>query len=340
MVWKFYISLVIPFNSVLNPSMDMILDPTILFFCLGAVAVWVKSNIEIPAPTMKFLSYYLLMSIGFKGGISLAKLEFSSEIFLTIFAGIIASALIPIWIYFVLKKRLSSQNAGAAAACYGSVSAVTFLTAISWLENRNLEFGGHMVALMALMESPAIIVGILLAKKSDSDPGEKTVPFNLKQNLHEAFFNGSVFILIGSLLIGAFMNPDKAADYQVFVYDIFKGFLCFFLLDLGMSAARQIKELKNNAIYLSAIAILAPIINGTIGIFIASLLQLNVANGFLFAILLGSASYIAVPAAIKTSLPGAQPSVFLSMSLGLTFPFNILIGIPMFWGLAQKYLSN
>ena len=175
-----------------------------------------------------------------------------------------------------------------------------------------------MVALMALMESPAIIVGILLAKSTGSAE-KNAAPFNLKENLHEAFFNGSVFILIGSLLIGAFMNPDKAADYQVFVYDIFKGFLCFFLLDLGMTAARQIKELKNNALYLSTVALLAPIINGVIGIAIAYGLGLSVANGFLFSILLCSASYIAVPAAIKTSLPGARPSVFLVFSAKIPF---------------------
>ncbi len=318
--------------------MEMILDPTILFFCLGVLAIWFKSNIEIPPQITKFLAYYLLMSIGFKGGIALAKAEFNQHILMTILAGTVAAVLVPLWMFFILRKKLDSQNAAAVAACYGSVSAVTFLTAISWLENRGLTYGGHMVALMALMESPAIIVGLVLAKTSAAKSGDQAVKFSMKETMHDAFFNGSVFILIGSLGIGYIMNPEKAHDYQVFVYDIFKGFLCFFLLDLGMSAARQIKELKNNAIFLTAIAILAPLINSVLALLISKALNLSVSDGFLFIILLSSASYIAVPAALKTNLPEAKPSIYLSMSLGLTFPFNILLGLPMYWWMAQKFL--
>ncbi len=317
--------------------MDMILDPTILFFCLGVIAVWVRSNIEIPQPTMKFLSYYLLMSIGFKGGISLAKAQFDTQILLTLLVGIIAAVVIPIWMFLVLRKKLDAQNAAAAAACYGSVSAVTFLTATSWIENRGMTYGGHMVALMALMESPAIIVGLILAKKFNTE--NKAVSFSFKETLHDAFFNGSVFILLGSLSIGYIMNPSKAHDYQTFVYDIFKGFLCFFLLDLGMSAARQIRELKNSAVFLSCVAILAPITNACLGLGLSYLLGLKAAEGFLFMMILASSSYIAVPAALKTNLPEAKPSIYLSMSLGLTFPFNILLGMPVYWQLAQKVLG-
>lgn len=317
--------------------MEMILDPTILFFCLGVIAVWVRSNIEIPPQITKFLSYYLLMSIGFKGGISLAQAVFTTKIFLTLAIGISVAFLIPLWIFFILRKKLDSHNAAAAAACYGSASAVTFLTATSWLENRGLIYGGHMVALIPLMESPAIIIGLFLAKKSASKSG--AVQFSLKATLHDAFFNGSVFILIGSLMIGYIMNPTKAHDYQVFVYDIFKGFLCFFLLDLGMSAARQIKDLKNNAYFLSLVALCAPILNATLGLLISKAIGLSPAEGFLFMVLMASASYIAVPAALKTNLPEATPSIYLSMSLGLTFPFNILLGLPIYWSLAQKFLQ-
>lgn len=319
--------------------MDMILDPTILFFCLGVLAVWVRSNIEIPPQITKFLSYYLLMSIGFKGGISLAKATFDQQILLTLIIGILAAVVVPLWMFFVLRKKLDEQNAAAAAACYGSVSAVTFLTAISWLENRGLTYGGHMVALMALMESPAIIVGLILAKSSARKSGATKIQFSLRETVHDAFFNGSVFILIGSLCIGYIMNPTKAHDYQVFVYDIFKGFLCFFLLDLGMSAARQIKELKNNAAFLVTIALVSPLINAGFALFAAKVLGLSVSDGFLFMILLASASYIAVPAALKTNLPQASPSIYLSMSMGLTFPFNILIGMPVYWSLAQRFLQ-
>lgn len=315
--------------------MDMILDPTVLFFCLGVLAVWFRSNIEVPAPTMKFLSYYLLMSIGFKGGIALAKASWTTEMGLTILAGLFASALVPVWMFYVLKRRVSIENAAAAGACYGSVSAVTFLTAISWLENHNEPFGGHFVALMALMESPAIIVGILLAKLNSKS---ENTHFSLKEILHDAFFNGSIFLLMGSMLIGFLMNPARAADYQTFVYDIFKGFLCFFLLDLGMTAARQVRELRNQALFLGLMAVISPLINASIGLGLAALVGLKPADAFVLMVLIASASYIAVPAALRTSLPSAQPSLYLSMGLGITFPFNILLGLPLYWWVTQNFL--
>jgi uncharacterized protein len=317
--------------------MEMILDPTILFFCLGVIAVWVKSNIEIPPQTTKFLSYYLLMSIGFKGGIALAKENLTTQIFLTMGAGALAAILVPLIMFFILRRKLDNQNAAGIAACYGSVSAVTFLTGVSWLENRGLSYGGHMVAVIAMMDTPAIVVGLMLSKIfTKNNDGLK---FSLRTTLHDAFFNGSIFILLGSLCIGYIMNPAKAHDYQVFVYDIFKGFLCFFLLDLGMSAARQLKELKSNAVFLTTVALVAPIVNSVIGLILAKLLHLSVENGFLLMIMTASSSYIAVPAALKTNLPEASPSMYLSMSLGLTFPFNILLGMPVYWNLAQRFLG-
>ncbi len=325
--------------------MEMILDPTIMFFCLGVLAVWVRSNIEIPPQTIKFLSYYLLMSIGFKGGISLAKTTLNLEIIETLVAGVFFASLIPFWIFFVLRLKISVENAAAAAACYGSVSAVTFLTANSWLENQGVRVGGHMVAMMALVEAPAIMMGLALPKIMNrkklkvSESDQSLSQFNLKEILHDAFFNGSVFILVGSMIIGYIMNPKLANDYQVFVYDIFKGFLCFFLFDLGMVAARQVKELKNSALFLSAVAILAPVVNASIALLIAQLIGMSPTDGFMFMIITASASYIAVPAALKTSLPEASSSIYLTMSLGITFPFNILVGMPIYWKMAQTYLS-
>ncbi len=317
--------------------MEMILDPTILFFCLGVLAIWFKSNIEIPPQITKFLSYYLLMSIGFKGGIALAKENLTTQIFLTMGAGALAAILVPLIMFFILRRKLDNQNAAGIAACYGSVSAVTFLTGVSWLENRGLTYGGHMVAVIAMMDTPAIVVGLLLSKIfAKNNDGLK---FSLRTTLHDAFFNGSIFILLGSLGIGYIMNPTKAHDYQVFVYDIFKGFLCFFLLDLGMSAARQLKELKSNAVFLTTVALVAPIVNSMVGLILAKLLHLSVENGFLLMIMTASSSYIAVPAALKTNLPEASPSMYLSMSLGLTFPFNILLGMPVYWNLAQRFLG-
>lgn len=315
--------------------MEMVLDPTVLFFCLGVIAVWFRSNIEIPAHTMKFLSYYLLMSIGFKGGISLAKSAWSAEMLWTLFAGLVASLVIPLWMFYWLKRKLEAHQAAGICACYGSVSAVTFLTAITWLENHQQPFGGHFVALMALMEGPAIIVGILLSKFYSK---KSRTELNVKEIMHDAFFNGSVFLMMGSLLIGYMMNPKQAADYQVFVYDIFKGFLCFFLLDLGMTAARQVKDLKSNAYFLGLTALIAPLLNAGLGLLLSRMIGLSSADGFLFIVLLASASYIAVPAALKTSLPEASPSLYLSMGLGITFPFNILIGLPIYWWLAKNFL--
>lgn len=320
--------------------MEMILDPTIMFFCLGVLAVWVKSNIEIPPDIVKFLSYYLLLAIGFKGGISLAKTQLTVEIFWILLVGVIAAVIIPMWMFFVLKRKLDVQNAAAAAACYGSVSAVTFLTASSWIENQGGAFSGYMVALMALVECPAIMIALIFPKIFRDKEESSSIRFNLKETLHDAFFNGSVFILIGSLLIGYFMNPAKAHDYQIFIYDIFKGFLCFFLFDLGMMAARQVKQLKSNAAFLGIIAIISPLINASLGLLVAKAMGMNVNDGFILMVIIGSASYIAVPAAIKTNLPKASASIYLTMSLGITFPFNILLGLPIYWKLANLFLAS
>ena len=327
-------------------AFQTILDPPILFFCLGVLAVWFKSNIEIPENTSKFLSYYLLLSIGFKGGLSLAKTPFSDEMFYTIAAGVVLAVLIPIWVFYLLKLKLDRVDAAAVAACYGSVSAVTFIAGVSWLEHKGVEFGGHMVALMAIVESPAIILGLYLAKSSNSDDrvnrsenssaGSK---MQIKEILHDAFFNGSVFLLIGSLVIGYFTAPQQREGLQVFVYDIFKGFLSFFLLDLGISAGKQVKQLKNKVWFLVLVSVLAPLINAMLALLLAKAIGLNAANGFLFMIIAASASYIAVPAALKQSLPQAKSSYYLTMSLGLTFPFNILFGLSMYWYLAENYLG-
>ena len=316
-------------------NFQTILDPPILFFCLGAIAVLVRSNIEIPKNTTKFLSYYLLMSIGFKGGMELSKHPITAEMYFTILAGVGMAVFIPLWMFYLLRTRLDQENAAAVAACYGSVSAVTFVTGVSWLENRGFSYGGHMVALMALMESPAIIMGVVLGNLGSKEKSQMSMP----KILHDAFFNGSVYILIGSLLIGYFAAPKNTDGLQVFVYDMFKGFLSFFLLDLGISAARQIKELKGNILFLSLIAILAPLLNGVIGLFLARQIGLHPGDGFLFIILCASASYIAVPAALKICLPQAQAGYYLSLALGLTFPFNILFGLPIYWSWASNFLS-
>lgn len=317
-------------------NFQTLLDPPILFFCLGVLAVVLRSNIEIPANTTKFLSYYLLMSIGFKGGMALSHSEFTMQIGLSFAAGLLMAVAVPMWIYKVLRLKLNVEDAAAAAACYGSVSAVTFIAGASWLENQKLNYGGHIVALMPLMECTAIIAGLLLSKLSTKEKTE----FKLGPIVHDALFNGSVYLLIGSLVIGYVAGPSKTESLQVFVYDMFKGFLSFFLLDLGITAARQVKQLKGDILFLGLVSVLAPLANGLLGLFLAKQIGLNTADGFLFVILCASSSYIAVPAALKIALPTARSGIYLSMSLGLTFPFNLLIGLPIYWSWAATYLAS
>jgi hypothetical protein len=261
-------------------------------------------------------------------------------------AGVLLAVLIPIWVFYLLRLRLDRVDAAAVAACYGSVSAVTFIAGVSWLEHKGLEFGGHMVALMAIVESPAIILGLYLAKAghsenalTNSDKASSGAKLQIKEILHDAFFNGSVFLLIGSLIIGYFTAPQQREGLQVFVYDIFKGFLSFFLLDLGISAGKQVKELKNKVWFLALVSVFVPLTNAMIALFLAKLIGLKPANGFLFMIIAASASYIAVPAALKNSLPQAKSSYYLTMSLGLTFPFNILFGLSLYWHMAEYHLG-
>lgn len=277
---------------------------------------------------MKFLSYYLLMSIGFKGGVALSDATWNLQMLNTFVVGIAASILVPVWMFFLLKRKLKVDDAAAIGACYGSVSAVTFLTAVSFLENHGFAFSGHFVALMALMEGPAIIMGLILFHYHS---GAKKEKIHLGKILHDAFFNGSIFLLLGSMFIGFIMNPVLATDYKTFVYDIFKGFLCFFLLDLGMTAAKQLREFKKDALFFTLLGIAAPLLNASVGLGLSKLIGLDGPDALLLMILLGSASYIAVPAALRSNIPDAQPSIYLSMALGVTFPFNVLIAIPLYW---------
>ncbi len=314
----------------MNPS--VLLDPPILFFCLGLLAVAFKSDLEVPPNTSKFLSLYLLMAIGFKGGVSLSDTNFSWQISGLLLTAVGASAFISFYSFFLLKRFFDVKNAAAIAATYGSVSAVTFITAVSWLENRGFAVSGHLVATLALMESPAIIVGLILAGSYDQKRSKK---LNLKKILHESLTNSSVFILLGSLFIGILCGKSGSKSLYPFVYDMFKGFLCFFLLDMGVSAMRKVREIKGQFGHLVLFGWLFPAINSILGMGLAVLLGLHQADAFLLIVLCASGSYIAVPAAFKMSVPDANPGIFLSMALAITFPANLLIGMPIYWKMAQ-----
>ncbi len=310
-----------------------ITNPTLLFFVLGIIAANVKSDLEIPASSSKFISLYLLFAIGFKGGQELALTPFTSEIFYSIIFGITVAALIPFYTFFILKKRMSVSNAGAVAATYGSVSAVTFVAAATFLEGQGLDFGGHMVAIMALMESPAIIIGVILMMRYDS---EARSTGNLKDTIKHSFTNGSVLLILGSLVIGLIADTKQAEGIKPFTTDIFKGFLAIFLLEMGMVTAKRFYAFKQYGFFLSAFSIIIPAINGCCVAWASSLVTDDVGNRFILAVLAASASYIAVPAAMRIAAPKADPGLYIPMALGLTFPFNITIGMPIYYALAQS----
>jgi hypothetical protein len=306
-----------------------ILNPPVLFFFMGMLAVFWKSDLEIPQPLPKLFSLYLLLSIGFKGGHELADSGINLQIALTLIAAILMAAIVPVYTFFILKLKLDNYNAAAIAATYGSISAVTFITASSFLEKLHISYGGHMVAALALMESPAIIVGLILVRVF-TPKTEDEKEFSWGKVMHEAFLNGSVFLLVGSLIVGLLTGDKGWEKLQPFTQGIFYGVLTFFLLDMGLIAAKRIKDLSKTGSFLIGFSVFIPIINAILGILISKVLGMGEGNGLLFAVLCASASYIAVPAAMRLTVPEANPSLYVSMALALTFPFNIIVGIPLY----------
>ena len=310
----------------LHLLVDNLTNPALLFFFLGIIAVQLKSDLEIPGTSAKFISLYLLFSIGFKGGQELAHSSWNLEIGYSLLFGILLATLIPLIAFFILKQRFDVSNSGAIAASYGSVSAVTFVTAISFLEMEHIAFGGHMVAVMALMEAPSIVVGVLLIALFSASRGKPKVGKHLKH----AITNGSVLLILGSLLIGFMASEEQAQGIKPFTTDIFKGFLAVFLLDMGITSGRKLKTFLKKGKFAVTFSLVAPVINGLAAAYISSLFTDNIGNQFLFAILASSASYIAVPAAMQLAAPKANPSLYLPMALGVTFPFNITLGMPLY----------
>ena len=303
-------------------------NPTLLFFVLGIVATLLKSDLEIPASTGKFISLYLLFAIGFKGGQELEHSEFDTEIIYSLAFGVLIAVAIPSYTFFILKKKLSVSDAGAVAAAYGSVSAVTFVAAVSFLEMQSLSFGGHMVAVMALMEFPAIIAGFILMMKYEKPEG--SCP-GLKKVLHHSLSNGSVLMLIGSLLIGIIADSRQAEGIRPFTTDIFKGFLAIFLLEMGMVTARRFAAFRQYGRFAMLFAVAIPAINGCTVAYLSQFITTHPGNRFIFSILAASASYIAVPSAMRLAAPKADPGLYIPMALGVTFPFNITVGLPLYY---------
>ena len=303
-------------------------NPALLFFVLGLLAVAVKSDLEIPANSSKFISLYLLFSIGFKGGHELTHENFSGEVLAVIAYGIASSLAIPCITFFLLRRKLGVDNAVAVAAAYGSVSAVTFVTAVSYLEMHSIQPHGHMVAVMALMESPAIIAGLLLL--SLYSKSEESGGLRKREALVHSFTNGSVWLILGSLLIGFLADDKQARGIEPFTTDIFKGFLAIFLLDMGIISGRKIKALISNGFQPIAFALLAPLAFGCLTALLTGGITGDIGDRFLLSILAASASYIAVPAAMKMAVPKANPGLYLPMALAVTFPVNITLGMPIY----------
>ncbi|RKR27200.1 hypothetical protein C8C93_2464 [Acidovorax sp. 93] len=348
--------------------MQSLLDPAILFFALGIFAGLVRSNLEMPAAISKFLSIYLLMALGLKGGFALAASGFTSSVATSLGLAVLLAIVVPMVGYALLRRVLSGFNAAAVAATYGSVSAVTFVTATQYLESQHIAYGGHMAAAMALMESPAIILAVLLANAlrqkqqvvamataappvvamtgggaatlGGHGPGNvsgKSGPhLSVGKILHESFTDGTQLLLLGAMLIGLLTGDAGKAAMQPFSGDLFKGMLCLFLLDMGLSTARNLPAVRQQSPWLLAYAVLGPITHATLALGLAWLVAVPAGDAVLLMVLAASASYIAVPAVVRYAIPEADPSLYVSLSLGLTFPLNIVLGIPLYTQVVQS----
>ena len=290
------------------------------------------------------------MALGLKGGFALAKSGLTLDVLTSLGTAVALAIIVPALGYQVLKRCLSGYDAAAISATYGSVSAVTFITAIQYLETHQVAYGGHMAAAMALMESPAIIMAVVFAntlrQRAAATPdmpgatataGHGHIP--LGKILHESFTDGAQLLLLGAMLIGLLTGEAGQAVMAPFSVDLFKGMLAFFLLDMGLNAARNVGELKGKSPWLLAYAVLGPLFHASLALALAALLGIGAGDGALLMVLAASASYIAVPAVLRYAIPEAKPSLYLGMSLGLTFPFNILLGIPLYVGVAQRLLG-
>lgn len=303
-----------------------LLAPPILFFLLGVVASLVRADLEFPQPVTRALSLYLLFSIGLHGGCELAQAGIDRSVLAPLLGAVVASATIPLLVFLVLRRRLGADDAAAIAATYGSISAVTFITACSFLDASQVSWSGTMVAAMALMESPAILIGVVLARPSSGG----ALSGSFARLTREAFLNGPVFLLLGSLGVGLLAGEEGWAKVAPFAHEPFQGVLCLFLLDMGLLAARRLDTLRSCGAFVIAFALVAPFAQAAVGIGLAYGLDLELGDALLLTVLCASASYIAVPAAMRIVLPQANPSLYLPMALGLTFPLNVALGIPIY----------
>lgn len=330
-------------------SFATLLDPAILFFFLGMFAAMVRSNLEIPAPIAKVLSLYLLMAIGIKGGVALSVSGIHVQMMVGLSIALFMAFFVPLYTFPLLRRKLDGFNAAAIAATYGSVSAVTFIAAGQFLDNQGVAYGGYMAVALVIMEAPAVIMAVGLAALTRARLAKKDAAvtvtntardhgaFSLKNILHESFTDGAIILLMGSLLIGVIVGEDGYKVIKPFTGDLFKGLLAFFLLEMGILVARRVREMKGVGPFLVAFAFLIPILNAVIVVSLAHFSGLSTGDTLMLAVLAASASYIVVPAVVRVAIPEANPGLYFGMALALTFPFNIVLGIPLYYHLIQSF---
>ena len=322
-------------SDLLQAIQANLLSPAVLFFLLGVFATLSKSDLKFPEPLYLGLTIYLLTSIGFKGGVAIGKVGLA-VVWLPALAAILIGTLIPLWSYPILRYvgRLKSVDAAAIAAHYGSASAVTFIAATNFLKAPNQSYEEFAPAFLAVMESPAIIIGVLIGKLSQRQSDE-SVGSTLKVALHEACLGRSVILLVGALLIG-FLSGERGYEATAgFFVAPFQGVLALFLLEMGMVAARRFGDLKKVGAFLVVFGVTMPIVHGVAGVALGQAVGLSMGGATLLGVLAASASYIAAPAAVRLSLPDANPTLYLTAALAITFPFNITIGLPIYFEVAK-----
>lgn len=322
----------------LHSLLSNLQSPPILFFVLGLAAAIVRCELEIPAPATKLISLYLLWAIGFKGGVELHKSGLGSEAVTCLGLAIAFAIAVPFMAYAFARRRFAPPDAAALAATYGSVSAVTFLTACNFLNQAQVQFGGHMVAAMALMESPAIVVAVMLLRRCEPQGGGEGGVVTLRELLRDAFLNGPVVMLLGSVAVGLATGERGYAAMKPLCTDLFQGVLVFFLLDLGLLAGKRLPELREHATFLVPFGVLLPLVNAALALAASWLLAVELGDAVLLMVLAASASYIAVPAALRLAIPRARASIFVPAALAVTFPFNVVVGLPLYLNAATRVL--
>jgi uncharacterized protein len=320
--------------SLTELAMQNLLSPMVLFFVVGLLAAFAKSDLTVPEAVAKMLSLYLLMSIGFRGGAEVAHYGLTTKLIATIAAGIALSFATPILAYAILARtsRLTPIDAAAVAAHYGSISAVTFAAVTGALTQLQLPFEGFMVAVAAAMETPAIVSALSIARPHRA----QTATADGQGVWREVLLNGSVVTLLGAFVVGMITGQKGLATLKPFLVDLFPGFLCLFLLDMGLVAGRGLQHGRRYLTpALGVFAVVLPLIGAAFAALLSAVIGLSAGGTAVFMTLAASASYIAVPAALRLALPEANPAISLTMSLGITFPFNLLVGIPLYIAVAN-----